>query len=54
MANGLFGFHRVVSHTAGIPLCGASFGYTNYVEWRGSANPEAGRGPNSFSSIELR
>jgi hypothetical protein len=53
LASGLFGLHRIVSHVAGIPLCGVGFDYTNVVEWRGSADPETGRSPTSFSSIQL-
>lgn len=53
-AGGLFGLHVVLSHAAGIPYCGVTFGYTHRVEWRGSADPRAGRGKKAFSSIELQ
>jgi len=51
---GLFGLHRVHMHAAGVPYCGVSFGYTTQLEWRGSADPRAGRSKKNFSSIELQ
>jgi hypothetical protein len=51
---GLFGLHRVHMHAAGVPYCGVSFGYTTQLEWRGSADPRAGRSKKTFSSIELQ
>ncbi|HEX3861767.1 MAG TPA: hypothetical protein VHY35_08735 [Stellaceae bacterium] len=55
LANGLFGLHRVLSHVAGVPLCGGvTVGYTNFVEWRGSSDVRAGRSEKSLSSIQLQ
>ena len=51
---GLFGLHRVHWHAAGVPYCGVTVGYTTLIEWRGSADPRAGRSKKSFSSIELQ
>ena len=52
--NGLVGVHRVVSHAAGVPLCGVSFSYTNFSEGHGVGVSGRGRGSTHFSSIELR
>jgi hypothetical protein len=54
LASGLFGLHRVLSHAAGVPYCGVTFGYTHLVEWHGSADLPAGRRKKSISSIELQ
>ena len=54
LASGLWGVHRLVSHAAGVPYCGAGFTYTNLTEWRGSADMKAGRNFKQFSAIELR
>lgn len=53
-AGGLVGLHQVLSHAAGVPYCGVTFGYTHLAEWRGAADPRAARSKKSFSSIELR
>lgn len=54
LSSGLWGLHRFVSHAAGVPYCGVSFGYTTLTEWRGSAEMKAGRNFKEFSSIELQ
>lgn len=53
-AGGLLGMHRVVSHAAGVPYCGVTFGYTNMLEWHGSGDPRAANRVKDFSSIELQ
>jgi len=54
LASGLWGVHRLVSHAAEVPYCGAGFTYTNLTEWRGSADMKAGRNFKQFSAIELK
>lgn len=54
LAGGLYGVHRLQSYAEGVPYCGVSFGYTNFVEWRGSAEPHAGPGLIGYSSIRLQ
>ena len=54
VSSGLWGLHRLVSHAAGVPYCGLSFGYTNLTEWRGAADMKAGRNFKEFSFIELQ
>src|SRR5215204_971430 len=54
LSSGLWGLHRLVSHAAGVPYCGATFGYTVLTEWRGSAELKAGRNLKEFSSIALQ
>jgi hypothetical protein len=54
LSSGLWGLHRLVSHAAGVPYCGATFGYTVLTEWRGSAELKAGRNFKEFSSIALQ
>jgi hypothetical protein len=54
LATGLWGLHRLVSHAAAVPYCGASFTYTNLTEWRGAADMKGGRNFKQFSAIELR
>ena len=49
---GLFGLHKLTSRAADVPYCGASFSYTNYTEWHGSAEIGAGRNYTGYSSIE--
>src|SRR3989442_2440792 len=51
---GLFGLHKLTSRAADVPYCGASFSYTNYTEWHGSAEIGAGRNYTGYSSIELK
>jgi hypothetical protein len=53
-AGGLLGMHHVVSHAAGVPYCGVTFGYTNMLEWHGSGDPRAANRVKDFSSIELQ
>jgi hypothetical protein len=54
LSSGLWGLHRLVSHAAGVPYCGTTFGYTVLTEWRGSAEMKAGRNFKEFSSIALQ
>ena len=51
---GLFGLHKLTSRAADVPYCGASFTYTNYTEWHGSAELGAGRTYTGYSSIEVK
>jgi hypothetical protein len=51
---GLFGLHKLTSRAADVPYCGASFTYTNYTEWHGSAELGAGRNYTGYSSIEVK
>jgi hypothetical protein len=51
---GLFGLHKLTSRAADVPYCGASFSYTNYTEWHGSAEAGAGRNYTGYSSIEVK
>jgi hypothetical protein len=51
---GLFGLHKLTSRAAGVPYCGASFSYTNYTEWHGSAEMGTGRNYTGYSSIEVK
>ena len=51
---GLFGLHKLTSRAADLPYCGASFTYTNYTEWHGSAEIGAGRNYTGYSSIEVK
>ena len=53
LSKGLWGVHRIISHAAGVPYCGASFGYTGLTEWRGSSDIRSGRNFTDFASIEL-
>lgn len=52
-SKGLWGRHRLISHAAGVPYCGVSFGYTGMTEWRGSSDIESGRNFTEFAFIEL-
>ena len=53
LSKGLWGMHRLISHTAGVPYCGVSFGYTGMTEWRGSIDIRSGRNFTDFAFIEL-
>ena len=53
LSKGLWGGHRLISHTAGVPYCGVSFGYTGVTEWRGSSDIRSGRNFTDFAFIEL-
>jgi hypothetical protein len=53
LAKGLWGVHRLISHAAGVPYCGVSFGYTGMTEWRGSSDIRSGRNFTDFAFIEL-
>ena len=52
-AGSLNGLHRLISHAAGVPYCGVTFGYTSLLEWRGGKDPSGAAKLKSFSSIEL-
>ncbi|MGE3784744.1 MAG: hypothetical protein AB7H71_18625 [Alphaproteobacteria bacterium] len=52
-SKGLWGRHRLISHAAGVPYCGVSFGYTGMTEWRGSSDIKSGRNFTEFAFIEL-
>jgi hypothetical protein len=54
VTGGLLGLHKIISHAAGVPFCGVSFGYTSLIQWRGSADRHAGRDIKNFTSIELQ
>ncbi len=54
VSSAVSGRHRLVSHAAGVPYCGALFGYTSLLEWRGGADPRGSRRLKSFASIELQ
>lgn len=53
LSKGLWGVHKLISHAAGVPYCGISFGYTGLTEWRGSSDIRSGRNLTDFASIEL-
>ena len=53
LSKGLWGVHRLISHAAGVPYCGVSFGYTGLTEWRGSSDIRSGRNFTDFASIQL-
>ena len=53
LSKGLWGVHRLISHAAGVPYCGVSFGYTGMTEWRGSSDIRSGRNFTDFAFIEL-
>jgi hypothetical protein len=53
LSKGLWGAHRLISHAAGVPYCGVSFGYTGMTEWRGSSDIRSGRNFTDFAFIEL-
>jgi hypothetical protein len=53
LSKGLWGAHRLISHAAGVPYCGVSFGYTGMTEWRGSSDIRSGRNFTNFAFIEL-
>ena len=54
LSTGLDALHRILSHAAGVPLCGGvTLAYTSLLEWRGGKNPEAAARRKEFSSIEL-
>ncbi len=53
LSKGLWGVHRLISHAAGVPYCGVSFGYTGVTEWRGSSDIRSGRNFTDFAFIEL-
>jgi hypothetical protein len=53
LSRGLWGVHRLISHAAGVPYCGVSFGYTGLTEWRGSSDIRSGRNFTDFASIQL-
>ena len=53
LSKGLWGVHRLISHAAGVPYCGVSFGYTGLIEWRGSSDIRSGRNFTDFASIQL-
>ena len=53
LSKGLWSVHRLISHAAGVPYCGVSFGYTGMTEWRGSSDIRSGRNFTDFAFIEL-
>jgi hypothetical protein len=53
LSTGLWGLHRLISHAAGVPYCGVSFGYTGLTEWHGSSDIRSGRNVTEFASIQL-
>jgi hypothetical protein len=53
LSKGLWGLHRLISHAAGVPYCGVSFGYTGLTEWRGSSDIRSGRNFSEFASIQM-
>jgi hypothetical protein len=53
LSKGLWGMHRLISHVAGVPYCGVSFGYTGMTEWRGSSDVRSGRNFTDFAFIAL-
>jgi hypothetical protein len=53
LSKGLWGVHRLISHAAGVPYCGISFGYTGMTEWRGSSDIRSGRNFTDFAFIAL-
>jgi hypothetical protein len=53
LSKGLWGVHKLISHAAGVPYCGVSFGYTGMTEWRGSSDIRSGRNFTDFAFIEL-
>jgi len=53
LSKGLWGVHRLISHAAGVPYCGVSFGYTGMTEWRGSSDIRSGRNFADFAFIAL-
>ena len=53
LSKGLWGVHKLISHAAGVPYCGVSFGYTGMTEWRGSSDIKSGRNFTDFAFIEL-
>ncbi|MGD9614235.1 MAG: hypothetical protein AB7H90_11420 [Alphaproteobacteria bacterium] len=53
LSKGLWGVHRLISHAAGVPYCGVSFGYTGMTEWRGSSDIRSGRNFRDFAFIAL-
>jgi hypothetical protein len=53
LSQGLWGAHRLISHAAGVPYCGVSFGYTGLTEWRGSSDIRSGRNFTDFAFIAL-
>jgi len=54
LSTGLNGLHRLTLHADGMSYCGAQFGYTQQIEWRGSATPESGQNIAGSASITLR
>jgi hypothetical protein len=50
---GLFSLHAITSRAAGVPYCGARFGYSNLVEWRGAKDLRTARQLKSFSYFDL-
>jgi hypothetical protein len=54
LSTGINGLHRLTLHATGLPYCGAQFGYTQQIEWRGSANPESGQSIVGSASITLQ
>ena len=54
LSTGINGLHRLTLHANGLPYCGAQFGYTQQIEWRGSANPESGQNIVGAASITLQ
>src|SRR5690242_4972228 len=48
LSKGLWGVHRLISHTGGVPYCGVSLGYTGLTEWRGSSDIRSGRNLTEF------
>lgn len=54
LSSGLEGLHRLILHSPPLPYCGASFTYSQQIEWRGAADPLAAANVKGHASIALQ